>query len=100
MEFKIVWTDRALDELREVCRYISNGSESAAERVGDDILRHVEILRDFPFIGPPFPRGESGRVREILCRGYRIFYRVNEGQSIVEILTIWHSAREPPMIDD
>lgn len=100
MEFKIVWTDRALDELRGVCSYISNDNPAAAERVGDDILRHVEILRDFPLIGPPFPRGGSGRVREILCKGYRIFYRVSEGQRRVEVLTIWHSAREAPVIDE
>jgi toxin ParE1/3/4 len=100
MEFNIVWTDRALKELRDLCSYISNDNPAAAERIGDEIIRHVDVLSAFPLIGPPYPRGGSVRVREILCGSYRIFYRVSDERKLVEILTIWHAARGTPPFDD
>jgi plasmid stabilization system protein ParE len=93
MDFKIVWTEPALDDLRDICSYIATKDLDSSERVGEDILSHIEILEKFPFIGPKYPQGSSGRVREILCRNYRIFYRVGEERKIVEILTIWHGSR-------
>lgn len=100
MDFKIVWTDRAIEELRDVCCYIAERNSSAAEKVGNDIIRHVDILSSFPFIGPPYPRGATGGVREIRCGRYRIFYRVREPERLVQVLTIWHAARGAPPFDD
>ena len=34
--------------------------------------------------------------REILCHRYRIFYRVQEANRRVEILTVWHGSRKEP----
>jgi len=96
MDFKIVWTEPALDDLRDICSYIATKDLDSSERVGEDILSHIEILEKFPFIGPKYPQGLSDRVREILCRSYRIFYRVSEERKIVEILTIWHRSRGKP----
>ena len=94
MDFKVVWTEPAIEDLRQICFYISADNPFAAQQVGDDIFRHVEILGSFPFIGPSYPRGSPGEIREIICRNYRIFYRVKEETKVVEILTIWHGARE------
>jgi toxin ParE1/3/4 len=96
MDFKIVWTEPALDDLRDICSFISTQDLNSSERVGEDILSHVELLEKFPFVGPIYPRGSSGRVREIICRKYRIFYRVDEERKIIEILTIWHASRGKP----
>jgi toxin ParE1/3/4 len=96
MDFKIVWTEPALNDLRDICLYIATKDLDSSERVGEDILSHVELLEKFPFVGPTYPRGSSGRVREIICRKYRIFYRVSEAQKNVEILTIWHASRGKP----
>ena len=98
MGFKIVWTDPAIEQLGEACTYISRGNPEAAQRVGDEIIRHVDVLADFPFIGPPFPRGSSGRVREIICGNYRIFYRVGRQRKLIEVLSVWHAARGTPQI--
>jgi toxin ParE1/3/4 len=98
MDFKVVWTEPALADLHNICSYIANENPDAAQRVGEDILNHVEVLEAFPFIGPTYPRASSGQVREIVCGKYRIFYRVNEERKLVEILTIWHGARGTPVI--
>jgi toxin ParE1/3/4 len=98
MDFQVAWTDPALADLQEIVAYISVQDSAAAERVGNDIVDHVETLRTFPFIGPTYPRGSHGIRREIVCGNYRIFYRVFEQQKLVEVLTIWHGARGIPKI--
>ena len=98
MDFQIVWTDPALADLQEVVAYIAEEDPAAAEHVGNVIVDHVETLRSFPFIGPTYPRGSHGHIREIVCGNYRIFYRAFEQQKLVEILTIWHGARGIPKI--
>jgi len=66
MDFKIIWTDSAIGDLKEICDYISRDDPEAAGRVGRGILDHVKILETFPFVGPPYPRRSSGTIREIV----------------------------------
>jgi toxin ParE1/3/4 len=96
MEFKIIWSDEAIEDLRVICTYIARDDPEAAERIGNGILDHVLILASFPFIGPPYPRGSEGPLREIVFRSYRIFYDVAEAERRVEILHVWHGARDEP----
>ncbi|MGA2177084.1 MAG: type II toxin-antitoxin system RelE/ParE family toxin [Verrucomicrobiota bacterium] len=98
MEVKIVWTEPALGDLEEIVTYISRDNPPAGARIGASIVEHVEILSSFPYIGPTYPRGASGRTREIVCGNYRIFYRVNESSKTAEILTVWHGARGEPTL--
>jgi plasmid stabilization system protein ParE len=56
------------------------------------------MLASFPLVGPPYPRGTSGKIREIVCWSYRIFYRATPERKLIEILTIWHGARGTPII--
>ena len=58
---------------------------------------HVRILATFPFIGPNYPRGARGTLREIVFRSYRIFYDVSEKSQSVEVLHVWHGARDEPI---
>ncbi len=96
MEFKIIWTEPALADLEAIRDYIATANPEAAERIGWDIIRHVELLGSFPHIGPIYPRGSKGTTREIISGNYRIFYRVIEPQKEVQVLTIWHGARDEP----
>ena len=96
MEFKITWSDAAIADLHDICSYIARHDSQAALRMGRGILDHVRILASFPFIGPTYPRGARGSLREIVFRSYRIFYDVSEDPRNVEILHIWHGAREEP----
>ena len=98
MDCKIIWTDPARDDLREIVNYIAGDNPEAARRVSMDIYETVGLLATFPLIGPPYPRGSNGRIREIVCWSYRIFYRVNSKKKLVEVLTIWHGARGTPII--
>ena len=96
MDFKVIWSDVAIADLHDICSYIARHDPQAAGRMGRGILDHVRILASFPFIGPTYPRGSRGSLREIVFRSYRIFYDVSESPRSVEILHIWHGAREEP----
>jgi len=96
MDYKVIWSDTAIADLNESCSYIARDNPSAAQRMGQGILDHVRILASFPFIGPAYPRGTRGPLREIVFRSYRIFYDVSETCWTVEILHVWHGAREEP----
>jgi toxin ParE1/3/4 len=96
MDFKVIWSDAAIADLHDICFYIASHDSHAAQRMGRGILDHVRILASFPFIGPMYPRGAHGSLREIVFRSYRIFYNVSEASRSVEILHVWHGAREEP----
>jgi plasmid stabilization system protein ParE len=61
-------------------------------------LAAVAVLARLPFIGPAWERDPRGRVREILSRPYRVFYRVIEPARRAEVLLVWHAARQEPRL--
>jgi addiction module RelE/StbE family toxin len=98
MDFKVIWTDSAIADLKSICDYIAEDNPRAAAKTGRGILNHVRILQSFPFIGPAYPRRSSGLIREIVHGNYRIFYEIVSEPQVVHILRIWHGARgEPPV---
>ncbi len=96
MDFKVIWSTQAIEDLRELCSYLARHDPQAALRMGNGVLDHAQILAQFPFIGPAYPRGTGGPLREIVFRSYRIFYDVSEGSHRVDILHIQHGARAEP----
>ena len=96
MGAKVIWSEAALADLHDLCGYIAKEDPKAAQRIGRGILEHARILADFPFIGPAYPRGARGPLREIVFCSYRIFYDVSEQPLRVEILHIRHGARDEP----
>jgi addiction module RelE/StbE family toxin len=98
MDFKIIWTDSAIGDLREICDYISRDNLSAAEKTGRGILEHVKILEMFPLIGPAYPRRSRGAIREIVYGNYRVFYEVMNQSKTVHVLRVWHGARSEPKL--
>jgi len=98
MDFKVIWSDEAIGDLNDICTHIARQDVEAAVRVGSGIVEHVRILGQFPFIGPTYPRGTRGPLREIVFRPYRIFYDVSEPSHRVDILHVWHGARDEPKL--
>jgi toxin ParE1/3/4 len=98
MDFKIIWTDSAVADLKEIVDYISRDNPAAAEKIGRGILGHVKILEMLPFIGPAYPRRSRGAIREIVAGNYRIFYEVTNQPKAVYVLRVWHGARGEPVI--
>ena len=99
MDFKIIWSDAAIADLQEIWAYLAQHDPKAAARIGRGILAHVRVLANIPYIGPAYPRGSRGALRENVVRPYRIFYDVSEDSQSVEILHVWHGARDEPTFE-
>jgi toxin ParE1/3/4 len=97
MDFKLIWSDGALADVDRLCAYIAKQNATAAYDVARGIFAHVKILSSFPLIGPTYPRGARGPLREIVFRNYRIFYDVDEEVRRVDILHVRHAAQDEPM---
>ncbi len=98
MDYKIVWLDEALDDLRKLVEDISRDNPVAAGRLGEAILEQVQLLAKFPRLGHVFAKLGREDVRERPVRPYRIFYQVQDSERCVYILCLWHGARQEPTI--
>ena len=86
----IVWSPRGQRRLAEYARSITEYDyPQTAVNWLMDMRAAVEHLADFPLSGREVPEFQASNVREIVHRGYRIFYRVRSG--FCEIISIRHS---------
>jgi plasmid stabilization system protein ParE len=94
MDYQVILSDFFIADLKEIVEYLTiRASKEVASRIGNELInRALEIGRN-PFIGQ-IVKQRSG-ARKILRYSYRIYYDVNEAQRIVEVLRVWHGARDP-----
>ena len=97
MDFQIRITKAALADLEGILAYSWANFPATAERFGNAILNHLDLLRSFPYIGSPVA-GRPG-VRQLAHTPILIYYHVNEAPNFVEILHFWHSSRQAPTSD-
>ena len=96
MAYKILFTEDALDDLEDILDYIRAGNEAAAETFCMALLKHVELLQNFPRIGMPVTRRPN--VRKILHSPVRIYYRLYKRKNLIEVLHFWHGAKREPRL--
>ena len=91
MAYKILFTEDALVDLEALLSYIRADNDAAAERLGRALLSHVELLQDFPRLGRII--ANRGAVRMMVHFPIRIYYRIHEGDRLIEVLHFWHGSR-------
>jgi plasmid stabilization system protein ParE len=98
MDYKVIWDDKALEELGQAVRYIAQHDSDAARKTGGMILDKAGMLGSFPQLGKVFRKLNRNDVREISMPPYRIIYHVKDSERSVRILKVWHGARQEPEI--
>ena len=90
---KLVWTEPARQDLREIFSYIADENPDAARTLLAEIRKRADILTDNPQLGR---LGRVDGTRELVLKGTHFIlpYRV-KGQQI-QILAIFHSTRDWP----
>lgn len=84
---RLVWDDRALDDLTAIAEYIAADSPRAAHRVVDYVRSAARLLETSPELGMPSP--ESGLREFILTRyPYLLVYEMIDNE--VRILAVFH----------
>ena len=98
MDYRIIWSPEALTLLEQLVRFISHDNPAAAVKMGGNIIAKVLLLSDFPRMGEVFRKAGRETLREIPAPPYRIFYEINDAEKQIEIVSIWHGARQEPEI--
>jgi toxin ParE1/3/4 len=100
MVCKIIWTEKASDDLAAIVRYISRHNPFAAERVGYGIYDRVQILSTYPEFGSIIPEFNDPEWRQLVYPPYRIIYHLSASNKTAEIVRIWHGARGDVQVDN
>ncbi len=93
---KLIWTDQALNDLGDIGNYIAESSEKYAKLTVRKLYDRTEILKQFSQAGRIVPEKNQENIRELIEGNYRIIYEITS-ESLLHILTIYHSARDLKM---
>ena len=86
---KVLWTPRAIEDLKTISRFISTDNPQAARRFSDKLKRRAELLCKFPNRGRIVPEISRDDVRELISGNYRIVYRIQK--DAVHLVTIFEA---------
>lgn len=88
----ITWSQEAGENLADTEEFIARDSPERAARFVDAIIDHAEaILADNPRSGRTVPEIGNPDIRELIYRGYRVVYRLNDDR--IDILTVFEGHR-------
>jgi toxin ParE1/3/4 len=96
MDFKVILSSRAIQDLQEIVRYISFDNPVRAESFGRELIAKTRLLVSFPKIGRIVPEFDEPDIREIIHKSYRIVYRLRLEKRMIEVSRFWHGARGSP----
>ena len=94
MDYRLLYTQRALNDLGEIIAHIAEDDAEAASRFGCSLLDHIDLLARFPRMGSSIR--QRVRVRKLVHSPIVVYYQIDEGQRVIEVLHLRHAARKPP----
>jgi plasmid stabilization system protein ParE len=92
VDYRLLFTQRALDDLAEIIRHIAEDDAEVASRFGTALLDHVDLLVRFPRMGETLRK--RSRVRKLLHSPVLVYYQAREDRHVVEVLHVRHASRE------
>jgi addiction module RelE/StbE family toxin len=98
MDFKVILTPAAREDLREIVEFIARNDREAAEKFGYALIEKALSVARFPERGRSVSEFKDAKTREIHLRSYRIIYYVDEAHREVNVVRFWHAARGEPFI--
>ena len=98
IEFDLIWTIPAQDELELIYQYYSLKSEIIADKIVDSIFSRAQQLRKFPLSGQKeeFLKNANKEHRYIVEGNHKIIYRISG--SIVYITDVFDTRQNPQKI--
>jgi toxin ParE1/3/4 len=96
--FKIILSPEAATDLQAIYEYIAQDSPRNAANLVGKLLDAIESLNTFPHrtVAQHEGRGLLQPVRSLPVRPYIVYFRVEEAQQAVRILSVRHGARRKP----
>ena len=97
MGLKPRYARAALRDIEAIRGYVAAGNPAAAERVRLAILKTIQILTEFPFLGR-LGRRKGTREKTVPRLPYLILYRTGEDELVIP--RVYHGAQRPPRVFD
>lgn len=98
MKYKIIRTDKADKQLREILFYIADDSASIDRALNylDKIETDINSLSDFPYSGsiPRYSILKKQGYRVLIAERHLAFYKVNEKEKAVVIYAVVDGRKE------
>jgi toxin ParE1/3/4 len=88
---RVVHTDLARADLREILRYLRGHSRPAAERLAQSMKERARRLAKFPRLGRERPEFGSG-IRSTVVGDYVLVYHTTD--TVVTVVRIFHGSRD------
>lgn len=98
MDCQVIWTDEAIDDLRQLVVYISKDNPAAAVKLGEKLIQKSMLLAAHPRFGKIFRELGRDNIREMTVPPYRLIYEIDEAGLKVFIRALHHGARREPEI--
>jgi plasmid stabilization system protein ParE len=94
VDYRLLYTQKALNDLAEIVGHIAEGDAEAASLFGSSLLDHIDLLARFPRMGALIRKRRN--VHKLVHSPFLIYYRMHEEKHLVEVLHLRHGARRPP----
>ncbi|HUV65977.1 MAG TPA: type II toxin-antitoxin system RelE/ParE family toxin [Sedimentisphaerales bacterium] len=91
MDYKLIWSPQAIEDVEAIAQYIARDSTIYAESTIEQIFQAPEKLIQFPKLGRIVPEKNDESIREVFIFQYRIIYEIVASE--VHILTVVHGKR-------
>ena len=98
MKYKIIRTEKADEQLRDIIYYIADdsGSVDIALNYLEKVENAIVMLEDFPYSGsiPKYSILRKQGYRVLIVERHLVFYKVNNNENVVIIYAIVDGRRE------
>ncbi|MCE0523140.1 MAG: type II toxin-antitoxin system RelE/ParE family toxin [Methylacidiphilales bacterium] len=91
MDYQIILSPASIASLEAVTAWIAKDNPSVAERIGNELLDKIALLKKFPKAGSVYAANKDWR--KLVSRPYIIVYRISPKLRTIEVLAFRHSAR-------
>lgn len=91
MDYKVVWSPEALEDVESIAGYIAKDSAFYAAAVVQKILDTSRDLGHFPLVGRIVPELEDESIRERFVYSYRLIYRMRD--NVITVAAVIHGKR-------
>jgi len=86
---KLIWTEKAVDDLSELAEYVAISDRAAAIQLVQKVLSSVSRLEQHPESGRRLPELPLQNYREVITPPSRIIYRIDD-ENIYIVRVIRH----------
>ena len=95
--YKIIWTDEAKKDLKDIFDFIKIQSVQSAKNVISDIKNMSKTIR---FSNQNKQEYYNDRYQRIIIRNYKILYRISDSKNELIIAAVFHTSQNPEKISE